>query len=66
MEFSTKFWLTLCLLVLSADTVTFAQFGLRSDLTKVGPDLNPICLTSVVFLKEFFEKVDLKKKKKIS
>ena len=29
---------------------------------KVGPDLDPNCLTLIIFLKEFFEKVDLKKK----
>ena len=28
----------------------------------VGPDLGPDCLTLMVFLKEFFEKVDFEKK----
>ena len=27
-----------------------------------GPDLNPICLALIVFLKEFFEKIDFEKK----
>ena len=27
----------------------------------VGPDLDPSCLTLMVFLKEFFEKVDFEK-----
>ena len=32
------------------------QFGPRSDPTKRRPDLDPNCLTLMVFLKEFFEK----------
>ena len=29
-------------------------------LQNIGPDLDPNCLTLMVFLKEFFEKVDFK------
>ena len=30
----------------------------NQDQQNVGPDLDPNCLTLIVFLKEFFEKVD--------
>ena len=33
----------------------------RSGSTKFWPDLDPNCLTLMVFLKEFFEKVDFEK-----
>ena len=50
--------LTLCLLVSPADNL------LQTDWIQinVGPDLDPICLTLMVFLKEFFKKLILKKK----
>ena len=37
------------------------QFGPRSGLTKGQPDLDLNFLTLMVFLKEFFEKVDFEK-----
>ena len=37
------------------------HFGPDHDGQKVGPDLNPDCLTLIVFLKEFFEKVNFEK-----
>ena len=42
--------------------ITFAN-SLDPDLAlqNVQPDLDPICLTLIVFLKEFFEKVDFEK-----
>ena len=47
--------LTLCLLVLSADNLNICnQFAGQN----ARPDLGPNCLTLIVFLKEFFEKVD--------
>ena len=52
--------LTLYLLVSSADNFC-KQFGPNQARHFVGPDLNPNCLTLIVFLKEFFEKLILKK-----
>ena len=53
--------ITLCLLVLSADNL-YKQFGPISG-QNVGPDLGPTFFTLMVFLKEFFEKVDFEKNK---
>ena len=53
----------LCQLVSSADNI-FKQFGPRSGPKKVGPDLDPNCLTLMVFLKYFFEKVEFEKNNK--
>ena len=54
------FTLTLCLLVSCHLLITFAN-SLEPDHARrfVGPDLDPSCLTLMVFLKEFFEKVDV-------
>ena len=66
MSAASFLWLkTLCLLAPSADT--FAN-SLDPDEARqnAGPDLDPNCLTLMVFLKYFFEKVDFAKKKIIS
>ena len=46
------------------------QFGTRSGPTKcqqnVRPDLDPNCLTLMVFLKDFFEKVDFEKNQQMA
>ena len=56
-----KFKLTLCLIVSSAYNLC-KQFGPRSGLTNVEPDLDPNCFdTLMVFLKEFLKKVDFEK-----
>ena len=52
--------------MLSADYIC-KQFGPRPGPTKwkmlyVGPDLDPSCLTLIVFLKQFFKKSDFEKK----
>ena len=55
------FYLTLCLLVLSAD-YHCKQFGPRSGPTNVGPDLDPNYLTMMVrYSRNIFEKVDYEK-----
>ena len=51
---------TLCLLVSSAENLC-KQFGSGSGPTNVGPDLDPNCLTLMVFLKEISEKLIAKK-----
>ena len=48
--------LTLCLLVSSSNSLDPVQ-----TRQNVGPDLDPNCLTLMVFLKEFFKKVDYEK-----
>ena len=50
--------LTLYLFVLSADNLNMCNQSVGH------PDLGPNCLTLIVFLKEFFEKVDSEKNKK--
>ena len=50
----------ICLLVLSADNL-FKQFGNRGGPTKYGPDLDPNCLTLVVFLKKNCKKQTTKR-----
>ena len=44
----------------SADNL-YKQFGPRSSLTNVWPDLGPTCLTLMIILQEIFEKVDFEK-----
>ena len=58
MDGKTKHYLCLCHLL-----IIFAN-SLDSDQARqnVGPDLDPNCLTLMVFLKEFFEKDDFEKK----
>ena len=66
MTLSFQLLLTLYLQVLSADNFC-KQFGPRSGPNKaqqnVRSDLDPNCLTLMVFLKEFFKKVDFEKDK---
>ena len=52
--------LILWLLVLSADKFC-KQFGTRSGPANVGPDLDPNCLTLMVFLTKFFKNADFEK-----
>ena len=47
---------------MSSDDRLCKQFGQRSGPTKVGPDLDSNCLTVMVFVKQFFKKVDFEKK----
>ena len=54
---------TITLRLLVSLLITFAN-SLDPDQARqnVGPDLDPNCLTLMVFLKEFFEKDDFEKK----
>ena len=54
--------LTLSLLAVTCLLITFTNsLDPDQDQQNVGPDLDPSCLTLIVFLKEFFEKVNFEK-----
>ena len=51
----------LTLLVRLLSSAYYLSNSLNSDQEKGGPDLDPNCLTLMVFLKEFYEKVNFEK-----